>query len=190
MQRLKLLCLWPYWLLSVFSTDKSYRSNPIIGSRLLNRLGLHVARVVVSHILYRFRLWLLSPLLPAEDRRQFLRQGYILKENFLPPEQFAALQQEITDYQGPIREVIEGDTETQRLFLTEKTRQALPECERLVRTRELDHLLRYAGSKNRPPFYYIENTKQHTGDNAGHDTQKDLHMDTFHPCVKAWLYMD
>jgi len=190
MRRLRPLYRWPYSLLSVFSTDKSYRNNPILGSWLLNRLGLHVARVVISHGLYRFRLLLLSPLVPAADRRQFLRQGYIVKENFLPPAQFAALQQEINDYHGPIREIVEGDTETQRLFLTERTRQGLPACDDLVRQPALDRLLRYAGSKNRPPFFYIENTKQHAADTASRDPQKDLHMDTFHPCVKAWLYMD
>ncbi len=189
-QRLKSLYLWPYWLLSVFSTDKSYRNNPILGSRLLNSLGLHVARVVVSHGLYRFRLLLLTPLVPAADRREFLRRGYLIKENFLPPEQFAALQQEIAEYHGPLREIVEGDTGTQRLFLTAQTRRRLPACERLSRLPELDRLLRYAGSKNRPPFYYVENTRQHAIASTEHDPQKDLHMDTFHPCVKGWLYLD
>lgn len=190
MKSLKSLYLIPYWLIRVFSTDKSFRDNPIIGSPLLNRLGLHVFRVVLAHGLYRFRLLLLSPLVPAEDRRQFLQHGYIVKKDFLPAEQFSALLKEVEGYQGPIREVIEGDTETQRLFLTEPTRQGLPECEKLVHNPVLDRLLRYAGSKNRPPFFYVENTKQHARESVESDPQKDCHMDTFHPCVKAWLYLD
>ena len=186
----KYLYLVPYWLVSVFSASKSYRDNPILGSLLLNRLGLHVFRVVLSHGLYRLRLLLLSPLAAAEDRRQFLRHGYVVKRNFLPPEQFAALRAEVEHYRGPIREVVEGDTETQRLFLTAQTRRGLPQCERLVRYPPLDRLLRYAGSKNRPPFFYVENTQQHARASDQPDPQKDCHMDTFHPCVKAWLYLD
>jgi len=190
MNPVKYLYLAPYWLVSIFSTAKSYRDNPLIGSPLLNRLGLHVFRVVVSHLLYRFRLLLLSPLVAAEDRRQFLRQGYIIKRDFLPAELFAALREEIAQYHGPIREIIEGDTETQRLFLTRQTRLGLPACEGLVQYPPLDRLLRYAGSKNRPPFFYVENTRQHARDSGQRDPQKDCHMDTFHPCVKAWLYLD
>lgn len=190
MASLKYLYLVPYWLICVFSTAKSYRENPILGSALLNRLGLHVFRVVLSHGLYRFRLLLLTPLVPAEDRQQFLKHGYLVKKNFLPAEQFAALSNEVANYQGPIREIIEGDTKTQRLFLTGPTRQSLPECEKLVHTPALDRLLRYAGSKNRPPFYYIENTMQHSRESDQRDSQKDFHMDTFHPCGKAWLYLD
>lgn len=190
MKALKYLYLVPYWLLSVFSTAKFYRENPIIGSPLLNRLGLHVFRVVLSHGLYRFRLVLLSPLVSAEDRACFLRHGYIIRQNFLPQEQFLALRQEVEEYRGPIREIKEGDTATQRLFLTRQVRRSLPECEKLVNYSPLDRMLRYAGSKNRPPFFYVENTRQHAREPGQRDPQKDCHMDTFHPCVKAWLYLD
>lgn len=186
----KKLYLFPYWLASVFSAAKSYRNNPIIGSPLLNRMGLHVLRVVLAHALYRFRLLLLSPLVAAEDRRRFLQQGYIVKPDFLPAEQFAALRREIEDYRGPIRQIVEGDTLTERLFLTGQVRRGLPECERLVNHRPLDSLMRYVGSKNRPPFFYVENTRQHANPGRGQDPQKDCHMDTFHPCAKGWLYLD
>lgn len=189
MNYLKYIYLLPYWTISIFSTAKSYRNNPIIGSSLLNRLGLHVFRVVLSHGLYYFRLLLLSPLIPARDRKQFREQGYLIKENFLPPEQFSALCREIRSYRGGIREIIEGTTETQRLLLTQRVRQDLPVCDSLVNYSPLDRLMRYAGSKNRPPLYYVENIKQHAQKN-GDDPQKDCHMDTFHPCVKAWLYLD
>jgi hypothetical protein len=50
--------------------------------------------------------------------------------------------------------------------------------------------MRYASSFNRPPIYFIENIRQHVRETSQHDPQKDLHMDTFHPCVKAWLFLD
>jgi len=187
---MKKLYMLPVHFISVFTWAKSFRTNPFIGSYVLNLLGLHVIRVVVAQILFRFRLLLLSPLVPAEDRRQFLREGYIVKPNFLSAEQFDALSAELTGYEGDIREISEGNTGTQRLFLTREVRQALPECERLTRNPALDRLLRYTSSKNRPPFFFVENLKQHSGEAGERDPQKDFHMDTFHPCVKAWLYLD
>jgi hypothetical protein len=186
----KRLFLLPLHLVEVFTWEKSFRNNPIIGSRVLNALGLHVLRVVVAHALFRFRLLLLSPLVPAADRRRFLRDGFLVKTDFLPPEQFAALSAEIRGYEGEIGEISEGDTRTQRVFLTHEARKRLPECERLASGRTLDRLLRYTSSKNRPPFFYIENLHQHAGEAGRPDPQKDLHADTFHPCVKAWLYLD
>lgn len=187
---MKRLLLLPVQIASVFSWDKSFRNNPVIGSYLLNRLGLHVFRVVVAHALFRFRLFLLSPLVPAEDRNQFLRDGYIVKEDFLPAQQFEALAAELARYEGEIREIVEGDTETQRLFLTGEARRTLPECERLTRYPVLDRLLRYTSSKNRPPFFFVENVRQHARGGGRTDPQKDFHVDTFHPCVKAWIYLD
>lgn len=119
-----------------------------------------------------------------------LQHGYIIKRDFLPAEQFAALLREIEHYRGPVRQITEGDTLTERLFLTAQTRLGLPECERLVNYRPLDRLMRYAGSKNRPPFFYVENTRQHADPAQGRDPQKDCHMDTFHPCTKGWLYLE
>lgn len=180
----------PFWLLSVFSWDKSFRNNPVIGNYWLNRLGLHVLRVALSHALFRFRLLLLSPLVPVEDRREFLRQGFILKRDFLPAEQFAALQRELRDYRGPVRELVEGGTLTQRLFLSQSALVHLPQCRGFTRYPPLDRLLRYASSKNRPPLFYVENLKFHGLAAADSDPQQDFHTDTFHPCVKAWLFMD
>jgi hypothetical protein len=187
---MKRLLMLPVQIGAVFSWDKSFRNNPVIGSHLLNRLGLHVFRVVVAHALFRFRLFLLSPLVPAEDREKFLRDGYLVKYDFLPEQQFAALAAELAQYEGEVREICEGDTETRRLFLTHEARRTLPECERLTRYPVLDRLLRYSSSKNRPPFFFAENVRQHVRASRRADPQKDFHVDTFHPCVKAWIYLD
>src|SRR5690554_4368670 len=85
---------YPYWFVELFTWAKSFRQNPIIGSYWLNRCGLHVVRVVLAHLLFRFRLLLLAPLVPADDRRAFLRDGYILKRDFLAPDEFARLKAE------------------------------------------------------------------------------------------------
>ena len=91
---------YPYWFVELFTWAKSFRQNPIIGSYWLNRCGLHVARVVIAHALFRFRLLLLAPLVPAADRQEFLRNGFILKRDFLPADAFARLKAGAEGYQG------------------------------------------------------------------------------------------
>jgi hypothetical protein len=50
--------------------------------------------------------------------------------------------------------------------------------------------MRYCSSKNRIPFFHLENIQQSDSEQGPRDSQKDLHSDTFHPCIKAWLYLD
>ncbi|TLM79527.1 phytanoyl-CoA dioxygenase family protein [Microbulbifer harenosus] len=186
----KKIYLLPKWLLELFSWGKSFRNNPIIGSYWLNRCGLHVARVVIAHGLFRFRLLLLSPLVPAEDRRQFREQGFVLKHNFLPRADFEKLAQELQSYQGDVREFVEGTTLTQRVFITADERARMPAMKALIENPHLDRLTRYCSSKNRRPLYYVENLCNHANVAPRPDPQRDMHADTFHPCVKGWLYLD
>lgn len=180
----------PVHFAKIFTWDKSFKKNPIIGSPLLNRLGLHVVRVVVAHLLFSFRLSLLSPFVSAEQRRFFRKHGYLKIENFLPAQRFEQLAEEIREYDGEIREEIEGSTITQRLYLTKETLSILPECTAFTKEKPLLRLLRYASSKNRIPFFHLENIVHHASPSKRHDPQKDFHTDTFHPCIKAWLYID
>ncbi|AWF80111.1 hypothetical protein BTJ40_04365 [Microbulbifer sp. A4B17] len=180
----------PKWSFELASWGKSFKNNPIIGNYWLNLLGLHVFRVVVAHALFRFRLVLLSPLVPLDYRKEFIKNGYILKKNFLSEEQFLRLAKELNQFEGPVREIIEGTTVTQRIFMDYKERKRAPEFNALVENKLLDRLMRYCSSKNRPPLFYIENLCNHENVNPRPDPQRDLHADTFHPCVKGWLYID
>lgn len=181
---------YPYWFVELFTWAKSFRQNPIIGSYWLNRCGLHVVRVVLAHLLFRFRLLLLAPLVPADDRRAFLRDGYILKRDFLAPDEFARLKAEAEGYQGLVREFVEGTTLTQRAFLTQDERDKLPAIRAFTDGSRLDALMRWCSSKNRPPFFFIENLCNHANVVPQPDPQRDFHTDTFHPCVKGWLFID
>ncbi|WP_444932169.1 phytanoyl-CoA dioxygenase family protein [Microbulbifer sp. SSSA002] len=180
----------PKWIFELLSWGKSFKNNPIIGNYWLNLCGLHVIRVIVAHALFRFRLFLLSPLVSQRYRREFIEKGYILKENFLPKEQFVRLLNELNQFEGAVREVIEGTTITQRIFMDHRERRRAPEFDDLVKNNLLDRLMRFCSSKNRPPLFYIENLCNHENVDPRPDPQRDLHMDTFHPCVKGWLYMD
>lgn len=117
---------YPLRLLMVFSWEKSFRQNPVIGSLILNTAGLHLLRVVTAES--RFRFPLRSPLVPAPDRHRFLAEGILVIRNFLPAAEFAGLRDELVAYRGPIRELREGATRTQRVFLDGATLSGLAAC--------------------------------------------------------------
>ena len=74
----------PLWVLQLVTGAKSFRANGLIGSRTLNRLGLHVARKTCAHGVTAARRMLLAPLVPAELRQAFRRDGYVVVRDFLP----------------------------------------------------------------------------------------------------------
>ena len=41
--------LMPFWMAQVFSQEKFFARNPVIGNRWLNEHGLHTARVAVAY---------------------------------------------------------------------------------------------------------------------------------------------
>ena len=174
---------------AIFSCEQSFLDNRFVGSYVLNLLGLHIARLLISHALFHFRLLLLMPLVDKADRKAFRDQGYLIKSNFLSDEAFAALKHELWQYKGDVRQVIEGDTLTERVWVNLNSEQSFPECHRLIHHEKLSKLMRYTSSKNRLPLFHIENIVQHQG-NGIKDTQKDTHCDIFHPTVKAWLFID
>ncbi len=179
--------LLPVHLLSVFTTAKSFR-NPVIGSRMLNRLGLHVARMMAAHGIYRFRQFLLFSSLPKEDRKAFDRDGFLIRNNFLPEPQYEALMQQIRDYDGCAREVKEGDTLTRRLLLTNGVSGNFPAYQELMENPEYTCLLAYTSAMNGYPSTFLERIIHGAIDGA-EDPQKALHKDTFHPTMKAWLFL-
>ncbi len=176
-------------LIDIFSCEQSFLDNRFVGSYVLNLLGLHVGRLLISHTLFHFRLLLLMPLMDRADRKTFREQGYLIKPNFLSDEAFAALKEEVWQYKGDVRQVKEGDTLTERVWVPLNSQQTFPECHRLIQHKGLSKLLRYTSSKNRLPLFHIENIMQHQG-NGIKDLQKDVHCDIFHPTVKAWLFID
>ena len=186
---MKNLFYYPWWFLQLFGTAKSFQNNPIIGSRLLNRAGLHVARVVLSHAMTRFRWALLSPLVARQQRKNFREQGYIALPDFLPSDQFERLKAELATYSGEVRECAQGDTLTLYGLLDRQATDAHPECRAFTKNKRLTRLMMYGGAKMRKPAYFVNCIKN--GYIEGQiDPQKTLHADTFHPTMKAWLFID
>jgi hypothetical protein len=178
----------PWWFGQLFTGAKSFERNPLIGSRLLNRWDLHATRVAVAHRLARARRRKLACLISAADREAFDRDGFVCRENFLPPDNFAALVTEIKAYRGPLREIAEGDTILRKIALDRGTLTRLPALAGLLQSHDWRGLVRYAGGSNAEPVVWVQSIQRHACSGPP-DPQTELHADTFHPTIKAWLFL-
>ena len=186
--RLRDAIMTPWWFAQLFTGAKSFERNLLIGSRSLNQWGLHATRVAVAHRLGSIRRRRLACLISATDREAFDRDGFVLRRNFLPQGEFAALVAEIKAYRGPLREITEGDTIVHKIALSRSTLARLPALGALLRSRDWRGLIRYAGSRNAEPVVWVQSILRHACPGSP-DPQTLLHADTFHPTVKAWLFL-
>src|SRR6266853_2574843 len=180
--------LMPFWLAQVFTQEKFFARNPVIGNRWLNEHGLHTARVALAWRLAAARRRRLARLIPAEDRRQLDADGFIVKRDFLPSDVFADLVAQVRDLRAPAREITEGDTITRHIALDPAALDRVPAARRLLDLPQYRNLLRYAGSSAAAPMVYLQTVLAGARDGPP-DPQRDLHTDTFHPTVKAWLFL-
>ena len=82
--RLSSVLLSPFYALQLASGAKSFADNPIIGSKTLNRMGLHAKRVSLAMDMADWRRKSLAHLVTAEQRREYDENGFVKIENFLP----------------------------------------------------------------------------------------------------------
>jgi hypothetical protein len=179
--------LAPLWAAQVFTGAKSF-SNPIIGSERLNRRGFHVWRARLAHDLADRRRRRMAHLVSAEDRAAYERDGYVAKQNFLSLELFKELVAEVTAFSAETREMKEGDAVTRRIALSPDNLERLPACRKLLALPEWRGLTRYVSSFDIEPVVYIQTIFSHVSGRKN-DPQTNMHMDTFHPTMKAWLFL-
>jgi hypothetical protein len=182
------LLLLPIWIIELFSGAKSFADNPIIGSQALNARGLHVRRLLIAHRLAALRRRRLSPLLDIQDKQAFDRDGFLVKRNFLDTDGFGSLVSEVKEFRGPAREMLQGDTVTRRIALDPKTLEKLPCVGKLLETPAFQGIVRYVGSFDIEPMFYLQTILTHARSGPP-DPQLTLHADTFQPTVKAWLFL-
>lgn len=180
--------LAPLWLAQLATGAKSFRDNPIIGSHRLNARGLHEKRVRRAHAMAASRRQRLAKLIDPADRAAFDRDGFVEKRDFLPHDQFEQLRASVFTYRGPAREMVQGDTITRRIALDPAALRAMPEARALLGNPDWRGLVRYAGSFGQEPLNYIQTIISHARE-APPDPQTHFHADTFHPTVKAWLFL-
>lgn len=180
--------LWPWWAFQLATGAKSFVDNPILGSRRLNEAGLHVARLRLAHGMAWRRRRRLAKLVDPADRAAFDRDGFVIKEDFLPPDMFARLRDGVAAWRGPAREMVQGDAITRRIALDPPLLDAIPELRALLAEPRWRGLLRYVATYDSEPLTYVQSILSHQG-TAGPDPQLQLHADAFQPSMKAWLFL-
>ncbi|WP_157961524.1 phytanoyl-CoA dioxygenase family protein [Acuticoccus kandeliae] len=179
----------PLWPFEIFTATKAF-TNPLLASEKLNRRGLYAWRVAASHRLADRRRRKLERLVPASERAEFAANGAIVKSP-LSPEEFQTMRDEVMALKAPAYEMREGDAVTRRIAVTPEVLKAAPTLARLIASPAYQGPIRYAGSFDVAPQLYIQTIFTHVVEPDGSpDPQNDLHMDTFHPTVKAWLWFD
>ena len=185
-----LLSWWraPFWLLALATGAKSFADNPILASRSLNRRGAHVARLKLAHRLAAGRRRRLARAVPRKWREQFDRNGFVEIREYLPAEAFAKLQQQILESERETRQHQQGSTITRRVPVGSELLAAVPDLEPVIANRSWRSLLAYVASTTAEPLYYVQTIV--TGQPSDEpDPQLALHADTFHPSLKAWLFL-
>jgi hypothetical protein len=180
--------LAPVWLAALATGAKSFRDNPVIGSAALNKRGLHSRRAKLAHDMAWRRRARLAHLISPADRAAFDRDGFVLRENFLPADQFTKLREAVLAHRAPAREMVQGDTITRRIAVDPSFIAAVPEIKALLANADWRGLNRYVGSFDQEPLTYVQTILSHVRD-AKPDPQTDLHADTFHPTVKAFYFL-
>ena len=181
--------LLPWWAAQVFTGEKSFWPNPILGGLGLNRRGFAVWRGRLAHRMTERRRRRLEGLVPLADREAFASDGYVVKRNLLPKQTFADLVDEIGRLTAAGGEFKEGDAITRRIPLTPELARRLPACRALLRHPAFHGLTRYIGSFDAEPLVFIQTIFTQTGEGPP-DPQTSMHIDTFHPTMKAWLFLE
>ena len=183
------LYMAPVWIVALGTSAKSFVGNPVIGSRLLNSLGLHTIRVLLARAITWFRWLVLSPLVPRDLRRAIHADGFAIMPNFVDEDEIKALRSEIKLHQDETRQMVQGNTATQRILLDNASLANKPHLSTLCGDKRFLRPLKYASAKLSPPLLYVQRIRNGFRE-AGTDPQKTMHADTFHPTMKAWLFLE
>lgn len=125
---------------------------------------------------------------PDEWRNHFDRDGFVEVRDFVPADTFARLRSALLDQEFDALQQQQGDTITRRVPIGPALLRDVPELRALLRDRRWRALLSYVGSTKSEPLYYVQTIL--SGHTAGApDPQLELHADTFHPSLKAWLFL-
>lgn len=178
----------PFWTLQLFTGAKSFADNRILGSPRLNRAGLHVARLRAAHALARYRRARLGKRIPVSLRERFDRDGFMVVHDLLPDAEFRRVQQLVLGTELECRAQQQGDTVTRRVPFGPELARLCPTLDRLLCGSLWRDLMAYVASARTAPLYYIQTIAGGVAEGPP-DPQIQLHSDTFHPSLKAWLFL-
>jgi len=189
--RISSILLSPFYALQLASGAKSFVNNPVIGSKWLNRKGLHEKRVALAMRMAVWRRRRLEPLVAPEHRRQYAEKGYVRIDDFLPPEVFAAVTREVAGRDFERYDMVQGATATRRAMIDAPDLESLPGFKAARNDPRLADLIRYVSSHAGQPLLVVQVVMALPSavEKGSSDPQTVLHSDTFHPTAKAWLFL-
>ncbi len=183
------ILLTPLWAVQLLTGAKSFLDNPLIGSQRLNSRGLHVMRVRLAARLCAWRRRRLASKVRPEWREAFDRDGFVVIPDIVPPADFPALRAALLAYEGPAREMRQGDAITRRMAIDPAMLTAIPALRKLLEREDVVALFHYVASFRTTPLHYIQTIVSHNGSNEA-DPQETIHADSFHSSLKAWLFLN
>lgn len=179
----------PVWFLALFTGAKSFCDNPIIGSAVLNQLGLHAWRVKLANLLAQYRRIFLKRFLSKQKQTEYKQNGFTLDYNFFDPAEFEAIKKEVFGSIWPLREMKQGGTITRRVFLNHAELGSLhPKLAAFLTNPALLARIRYVAGVGGEPIFSIQAIFSDA--NTANDPQMVVHADTFHPNAKAWFFLE
>jgi hypothetical protein len=125
---------------------------------------------------------------PVEWREAFDRDGFVTIPNFVEPAAFERLRKALLETQFEARAQQQGDTITRRVPIGPELLRQVPELRELLASSRWRSLLAYVASTRSEPLYYIQTIAGGIAEGPP-DPQLQLHSDTFHPSLKAWLFL-
>ncbi len=179
----------PIQALQIASTAKSFEKNRVIGSRRLNELGLHTARVRRAARMAQRRRRKLAHAVDSDHIEQFARTGFFRIDNFLPGQVFDNVKRELErDFER--YDMIQGSAVTRMGLIDDVDLRKRPGLKAARHDRRMLQLLHYASSHGGQPLVTLQAVfaNQTQAAPAG-DPQTALHADTFHASAKAWLFL-
>lgn len=189
MNRITKTLMAPIWAAQLITGAKSFLDNPLIGSRSLNERGLHTARVRLAARMCDWRRRRLAKRVRPEWRTAFDRDGFVVIPQIVPPKEFPALRDALLNYEGPAREMQQGDAITRRLAVDTEMLKAIPALQALLDRKDIVALLHYVTSYRITPLHYVQTIVSKVG-GAEQDPQETLHADSFHSSLKSWLFLN
>ncbi|CDZ77110.1 hypothetical protein BN59_01392 [Legionella massiliensis] len=188
--------------LTIFTNKKTFTG--ILGNPTANRCGLHIFRIVLSDAIEYLRklpFYLLAP----KAAREFNKNGILLIENFLDPQLFFAVKNEIEEHVNQLPEALpnlkkqlygdkiqrvdgydryDGDTLNRFDYISRRS----PVRRVFMNLRVHRLTLALFGMFN-TPFRYSLYTLRHGDEEILPDSQKLTHRDTFHHTYKIWYFV-
>jgi Phytanoyl-CoA dioxygenase (PhyH) len=179
----------PWHWIALLTSAKNFRDNPVIGSPTLNRWGLHLWRKRLAHAFAARRTKRLGAVLPADLKLACDRDGMVSVADFLPPDQWSKLLQEIYKHRLPMLEMAQPPALTRRAYLDAASCADMPATQALLSHPVLHSLLQYLAGYPGQAVIALQCIQSDAPRADAADPQTLWHTDTFHSTAKAWLLL-